>query len=116
MKDAKRCPWCLKSEVYMRYHDDEWEKNVAPVIVEEQCLIRAEFHKIGKKYPYEIIITPKMSFGTGHHQTTYLMVKNQLEIDHHDRLVMDAGCGTAILSMKFSRRQQFGQIMLIKST
>lgn len=82
---------------------EEWEKNVDPVIVEAQCLIRAAFHKIEKKYPYEIIITPKMSFGTGHHQTTYLMVKNQLQIDHRDKLVMDAGCGTAILSIMASK-------------
>ena len=94
----------FQDRIHKQNWNEEWEKNVAPVIVEEQCLIRAEFHKIAKKYPYEIIITPKMSFGTGHHQTTYLMVKNQLEIDHHDRLVMDAGCGTAILSIMASKR------------
>lgn len=82
----------------------EWEKNVEPVIVDDQCLIRAEFHNITKKYPYEITITPKMSFGTGHHQTTYLMIKAQLQIDHRDKLVMDAGCGTAILSVMASKR------------
>jgi len=84
--------------------NEEWEKNVDPVIVEDQCLIRAEFHKIKKKYPYEIIITPKMSFGTGHHQTTYLMIKAQLQLDHQDAHVMDAGCGTAILSVMASKR------------
>lgn len=82
----------------------EWEKNVDPVVVDDQCLIRAEFHKIAKKYPYEIIITPKMSFGTGHHQTTYLMIKAQLQINHRDKLVMDAGCGTAILSVMASKK------------
>jgi ribosomal protein L11 methyltransferase len=79
--------------------NEEWEKNLEPIIVDDQCLIRAEFHKIEKKYPYEIIITPKMSFGTGHHQTTYLMIKNQMKIDHHNKQVMDAGCGTAVLSI-----------------
>jgi ribosomal protein L11 methyltransferase len=44
---------------------------------------RAAFHKIEKKYPYEIIITPKMSFGTGHHQTTHLMISRQMKMDHH---------------------------------
>jgi ribosomal protein L11 methyltransferase len=84
--------------------NEEWEKNVEPIIVNDQCLIRASFHHIEKKYPYEIIITPKMSFGTGHHQTTYLMVKNQLTMDHREKLVMDAGCGTAILSVMASKR------------
>ena len=79
--------------------NEEWEKNYEPINVEDKCLIRAEFHKPDKQYPYEIIITPKMSFGTGHHQTTYLMIKNQMTIDHKKKRVMDAGCGTAILSI-----------------
>lgn len=81
-----------------------WEKNVAPVAIEDQCLIRAAFHKPDRAYPYEIIITPKMSFGTGHHPTTYLMVKSQLAIDHAGKRVMDAGCGTAILSIMACKR------------
>lgn len=84
--------------------NEEWEKNTQPIIVEDQCLIRAEFHKIEKKYTYEIIITPKMSFGTGHHQTTYLMVKNQLQINHEGKRVMDAGCGTGILAIMANKR------------
>jgi len=79
--------------------NEEWEKNYEPIIVEDACIIRAGFHQPEKQYPYEIIITPKMSFGTGHHQTTYLMVKNQMAIDHKNKTVMDAGCGTAILSV-----------------
>ena len=93
----------FQDKVHKQNWNEEWEKNVDPVIVDDRCLIRAEFHKIDKKYPYEIIITPKMSFGTGHHQTTYLMVKNQLEIDHRNKHVMDAGCGTAILSVMASK-------------
>jgi ribosomal protein L11 methyltransferase len=84
--------------------NEEWEKNYEPIIVDDKCLIRAHFHKNSKTYPYEIIITPKMSFGTGHHQTTYLMIKNQLEIDHNNKRVMDAGCGTAILSIMAAKR------------
>jgi ribosomal protein L11 methyltransferase len=94
----------FKDKVQKQNWNEEWEKNVEPVIVDDQCLIRAEFHKINKKYPYEIIITPKMSFGTGHHQTTYLMIKAQLQIDHQGATVMDAGCGTAILSVMASKR------------
>lgn len=81
-----------------------WEKNVTPVVIEDQCIVRAEFHAPDKEYPYDIIITPKMSFGTGHHPTTYLMLKSQLSIDHAGKKVMDAGCGTAILSIMASKR------------
>lgn len=79
--------------------NEQWEKSLDPIIVDDTCLIRADFHRIEKKYPYEIIITPKMSFGTGHHQTTYLMIRNQLKMDHKGKRVMDAGCGTAILAI-----------------
>lgn len=94
----------LQDQVQKQNWNEEWEKNVEPIMVEDQCLIRADFHKIEKVYPYEIIITPKMSFGTGHHQTTYLMIKAQLTLDHRNKRVMDAGCGTAILSIMASKR------------
>lgn len=81
-----------------------WEKNYQPVIVENQCLIRAAFHQPDKTYPYEIIITPKMSFGTGHHATTYLMIKNQMKINHQGLRVMDAGTGTGILAIMACKR------------
>jgi len=93
----------FRDEVKKQNWNEEWEKNVEPIFVEDQCLVRAEFHRIEKKYLYEIIITPKMSFGTGHHQTTYLMLKNQMRIDHQNKMVMDAGCGTAILSIMASK-------------
>lgn len=93
----------FQDKVEKQNWNEEWEKNVDPIFVEDQCLVRAEFHQIEKKYPYEIIITPKMSFGTGHHQTTYLMIKNQLTFDHQNKRVMDAGCGTAILSIMASK-------------
>jgi ribosomal protein L11 methyltransferase len=83
--------------------NEEWEKNVAPIFVDDKCLVRAAFHKIEKKYPYEIIITPKMSFGTGHHQTTHLMLSRQMQMNHQGKRVMDAGCGTAILSIMASK-------------
>lgn len=83
--------------------NEEWEKNVDPILVDDQCLVRAAFHKIDKRYPYEIIITPKMSFGTGHHQTTHLMLSAQMKMDHRGKRVMDAGCGTAILSIMASK-------------
>ena len=83
--------------------NEEWEKSYEPIIVDDRCVMRAEFHQIKKEYPYTITITPKMSFGTGHHQTTYLMIKAQMDMDHKNKMVMDAGCGTAILSIMASK-------------
>ncbi|QOI96645.1 MAG: 50S ribosomal protein L11 methyltransferase [Flammeovirgaceae bacterium] len=83
--------------------NEEWEKSYEPILVENKCLIRASFHQPEKTYPYEIIITPKMSFGTGHHQTTYLMIKSQLEMDHTNKVVMDAGTGTGVLAILASK-------------
>lgn len=84
--------------------NEAWEKNYEPIVVENQCLIHASFHKPAQSYPYHIIITPKMSFGTGHHQTTYLMVKAQLNIDHTHKTVMDAGTGTGVLAIMAAKR------------
>lgn len=92
------------SRVEKENWNEQWEKSFDPVIVEDRCIVRAEFHQVDKEYPYEIIITPKMSFGTGHHATTWLMLKAQMEIDHQGKRVMDAGCGTCILSIMAEKR------------
>jgi ribosomal protein L11 methyltransferase len=91
------------SQIQRRNWNEEWEKSFSPIVVDGKCLIRASFHPSEQRYPYEIIITPKMSFGTGHHQTTWLMVSNMLRLDHKGKRVMDAGCGTAILSILASK-------------
>ena len=91
------------SRIPKKNWNEEWEKGYEPILVNDRCLIRAGFHAPDRQYPYEVIITPKMSFGTGHHQTTYLMVKNMLDIDHANQRVMDAGCGTAVLSILASK-------------
>ena len=93
----------FQDKIQKQNWNEEWEKSIEPIIVDDKCLVRAEFHKLDKKYPYEIVITPKMSFGTGHHQTTYLMLKSQMKMDHKGKRVMDAGCGTAILSIMASK-------------
>jgi ribosomal protein L11 methyltransferase len=93
----------LYERVEKQNWNEEWEKNVDPIIVDNTVLVRAAFHQLDRKFPIEIIITPKMSFGTGHHQTTHLMLSNQLKIDHKNKTVMDAGCGTAILSIMASK-------------
>lgn len=84
--------------------NEQWERSFEPVIVDDRCIVRASFHQPERDYPYEILITPKMSFGTGHHQTTWLMLKMQLDLNHRDKDVMDAGCGTAILAIMACRR------------
>ena len=91
------------SKIPKRNWNEEWEKSFSPIVVEEKCVIRAHFHQTKKRYPIEIVITPKMSFGTGHHQTTYLMVKRMLSMNFADKRVMDAGCGTGILAILASR-------------
>lgn len=87
------------SEVENTNWNEEWEKNYDPVVVEQKCLIRADFHDISGSYPYELIINPRMSFGTGHHATTYLMVQAAMEIDFNQKKVLDAGCGTGVLAI-----------------
>lgn len=79
--------------------NEEWEKSYQPIRIGDSCIVKASFHAIAESYPYEIIINPKMSFGTGHHETTALMLENQLEISHQGKQVLDVGCGTGILSI-----------------
>jgi len=76
-----------------------WEKSFNPIIVDNECLIRAPFHSGTPSLKYEIIIEPKMSFGTGHHETTYLMIKTMLELDFKNKTVLDMGCGTGVLAI-----------------
>jgi ribosomal protein L11 methyltransferase len=77
-----------------------WEENFQPLIVGDKCYVRATFHESRKKeYPLEIIIDPKMAFGTGHHQTTSLMMELLLEEELDVANVLDMGCGTGILGV-----------------
>ncbi len=85
-----------------------WEKSYEPVIIDNICLIKATFHKNTPSCQYEIIIEPKMSFGTGHHETTALMIKEMLEINFKGKKVLDMGCGTGILAILASMRGAAG--------
>ena len=78
--------------------NEEWEKNFQPINVEDKVLIRAEFHE-SQGLEDEIIIQPKMSFGTGHHATTYLMIQQMMDIDFQGKKVLDMGCGTSVLAI-----------------
>ena len=78
--------------------NEEWEKNFEPLLVDGTCSIRAPFHE-KPEAEYDIIIEPKMSFGTGHHATTHMMVQYLLEMDLAGTKVLDMGCGTGILAI-----------------
>ncbi len=83
--------------------NEEWEKNFTPINIEDQVAIRAEFHE-SLGLPHEIIIQPKMSFGTGHHATTYLMIQQMLDMDFTGKNVLDMGCGTSVLAIYAKQR------------
>jgi ribosomal protein L11 methyltransferase len=76
----------------------EWEKNFNPIIVDDLVSIRAPFHN-NPNVKYDIVIEPKMSFGTGHHETTYMMVQHLLQLKLENKKVLDMGCGTGILAI-----------------
>jgi ribosomal protein L11 methyltransferase len=79
--------------------NEEWEKSFNPVYVDDLVCIRAHFHPISENVKHDIIITPKMSFGTGHHDTTWLVSKTMFSIPLKDYRVLDMGCGTGILAI-----------------
>lgn len=78
--------------------NQQWEDNFKPLIIENTVSIRAPFHQ-DQGLPYEIVIEPKMSFGTGHHETTYMMVQQLLGLELKGKKVLDMGCGTGILAI-----------------
>ena len=87
-----------KEEIEPVNWNEEWEKNFDPIDIDETVSIRAPFHEKAN-LEYNILIEPKMSFGTGHHETTHLMVKHLLLLDLKDKTVLDMGCGTAVLAI-----------------
>ncbi len=86
------------SEIEQVNWNTEWEKNFEAIEVDGKCIVRAPFHP-AKNVQYEIIIEPKMSFGTGHHETTFMMLQFILENDFKGKKVSDMGCGTAVLAI-----------------
>ena len=80
--------------------NEEWEKNYfKPIRIGNDCIIRASFHEPEPGYTYNIIIDPKMAFGTGNHETTYLMISEMLKLDLEGKDLLDMGCGTAVLAI-----------------
>ncbi len=77
----------------------EWESNFQPIEVDGKCFIRAPFHEKQKRFLYDVIIEPKMSFGTGHHFTTQLMIQKLMKLDINNKSLLDMGCGTGVLAI-----------------
>jgi ribosomal protein L11 methyltransferase len=91
-------------EIEGKNWNEEWEKNFEPLIIDELCYVRATFHKAQPQYPYEIVIDPKMAFGTGHHQTTTMMMQYILSTEMSGKEILDMGCGTGILAILAAKR------------
>lgn len=77
----------------------EWERDYDPIRVRDLCVVRAPFHPTPEGIPFDIVIAPKMSFGTGHHQTTFLMLDYLLDMDLEGTSVLDVGSGTGVLAI-----------------
>jgi len=85
--------------------NEEWEKHYfEPIVIGDKCVIHSSFHTDVPQAEYDIVIDPKMSFGTGHHETTSLMIEEILSVDLNGKLVLDMGCGTAVLAILAAKR------------
>ncbi|WP_340154437.1 50S ribosomal protein L11 methyltransferase [uncultured Winogradskyella sp.] len=86
------------NEIEQTNWNEEWEKNFNPIIVDDLVSVRAPFHE-KPDTKYDLIIEPKMSFGTGHHETTHMMIQHIIKNDFKGKSVLDMGCGTGVLAI-----------------
>lgn len=87
-----------RKEIPQENWNATWEQSFRPIIVDDICMVRAPFHKKSNT-EFDIIIEPKMSFGTGHHETTHMMLQLILNLDLKNKYVLDMGCGTGVLAI-----------------
>lgn len=93
------------TQIESKNWNEEWEKNYfEPIVIGNECVIHSSFHKNVPKVTYDIVIDPKMAFGTGHHETTSLVIGRILKMDLEGKTVLDMGCGTAVLAILAAMR------------
>jgi len=96
----EKFPFTYKKEkIVAQNWNKVWESNFSTVLVDDFCAIRADFHPSFEKVEHEIIINPKMAFGTGHHETTFMVIEFMKNIDFKGKSVLDYGSGTGILAI-----------------
>lgn len=120
-EQVKKLPILSSSDVQIIYKrknvpdinwNEEWEKNFSPINIENKIYLHANFHPKKDTIPYQILIQPKMSFGTGHHETTYNMLHAMLSMDFQGKSVLDMGCGTGVLAI-FAKMKGAGYVEAI---
>ena len=106
LNEVKTFPAEIKSTktiIKQQNWNEVWESNFEPIKIDNRCVVKAPFHEIEEQFDYEIVISPKMSFGTGHHETTYLMLSELFEMELSDKFILDMGSGTGILAILASK-------------
>ena len=93
------------TQIESKNWNEEWEKHYfEPIVIGNECVIHSSFHKNVPKVKYDIVIDPKMAFGTGHHETTSLVIGWLLQMDLQDKTLLDMGCGTSVLAILANMR------------
>ena len=101
------------TQIESKNWNEEWEKHYfEPIVIENECVIHSSFHKNVPEAKYDIIIDPKMAFGTGHHETTSLVIGQLLQMDLKGKTLLDMGCGTAVLAILAAMRGAKGIVAI----